>query len=66
MSLLGLLQFTRRLLALTGLDFENRDWALPEADPFVRVSGLTPVLVSQIVSGCRDDFQRILQSIDLS
>jgi len=65
-SLLGLLQFTRRLLALTGLDFEIKGWALPETDPFVRASGLTPALVSQIVSACRDDFQRILQSVDLS
>lgn len=65
-SLLGALQFSRRLLALAGLDFENKGWRLPETDPFLPASGLTAELISQIVSACRDDFQRILQSVDLN
>jgi HD-like signal output (HDOD) protein len=65
-SFLGALQFTLRLLALTGLDFENKDWQLPEADPFVRASGLTPELISKFVSTCHDDFKAILQSVELN
>ena len=65
LSLLGALQFTQRLLALTGLDFENKGWQLPETDPYVQASDLTPALVDQFVSKCREDFQNILQSVDL-
>jgi len=65
LSPLGTLQFTRRLLALTGLDFDNKDWQFPETDPFVRASQLTPELVSQFVSVCRDELQRVMQSVDL-
>jgi len=61
-SLLGSLQFTLRLLALTGLDFRNEDWQLPEADPFMRTSGLTSGVVRQSISACRKDFQRIIKS----
>lgn len=64
-SVLGALQFTRRLIALTGLDLNNQGWQLPMADPFVQVSGLTPESVSQLVSACRDTFQSIRQSVDL-
>ncbi len=64
-SVLGALQFTRRLLALTGLDFADEGWHLPETDPFVRALGLTPALVVQIISACRDDFNCILRSVDL-
>ena len=65
-SLLGSLQFTQRLLALTGLGFENEGWRFPETDPFVEASGLTPSLVVPLISKCRDDFCRILKSVDLS
>jgi HD-like signal output (HDOD) protein len=65
-SMLGALQFTRRLLGLTGLDFENKGWQLSETDPFVRAAGLTPELVSQLISACRDNFHCILQSIELN
>jgi HD-like signal output (HDOD) protein len=65
-SLLGSLQFTQRLLALTGFGFENKGWCFPEMDPFLQASGLTPALVLQIISACRDDFQHILQSVNLS
>lgn len=61
-SLLGSLQFTLRMLALTGLNFENDGWQLPEADPFMKASGLTPVAVLQCISSCRQDFQRIVQA----
>jgi HD-like signal output (HDOD) protein len=64
-SLLAALQFTRRLLALTGLGFENEDWHLPETDPFLLASGFTPPLISKLIAGCRDDFRCILQSVDL-
>jgi len=65
LSLLGSLQFSQRLLALSGSDFDNKDWQLPETDPFVQASRLTPTLISNIVSNCRDDLQRIRQSVDL-
>jgi HD-like signal output (HDOD) protein len=64
-SLLGSLQFTQRLLTLTGLNFENKDWQFPETDPFVQASGLTAPLVFQFIAACRDDFNRVRQSIDL-
>jgi HD-like signal output (HDOD) protein len=64
-SLLGSLQFTRRLLALTGLDFQKPDWCLPERDPFVQAMELSQETASKLVAGCRDDFHDILQSMDL-
>jgi HD-like signal output (HDOD) protein len=64
-TLLGAMQFTRRLLALTGLDLANTGWQAPAADPFVLAAQLTPELVSQIVADCRDDFQCIRQTVDL-
>ena len=64
-SLLGSLQFTRRLLAWTGTDFAREGWQLPDGDPVALACNLTPVTVGQFVSGCREDFQRILQSVDL-
>ena len=65
-SLLSALQFTRRLLALTGLDFEKQNWQLPEADPFLQASGLDAAFVSELVADCRESFQRILQSVDVT
>ena len=65
-SLLGMLQFTGRLLALTGANFGNQRWQLPETDPFVPAAGLTPETVNQLVAGCRHGYQRIRQSVDLS
>lgn len=64
-SQLGSLQFTGRLLALSGLDFDNKDWQLPETDPFMAAASLTQALVVEIASVCRRDFQRIRQSVDL-
>jgi HD-like signal output (HDOD) protein len=64
-SLLGSLQFTQRLLVLTGLGFEKSGWCLPETDSYVRASGLTAALVEQFISTCREDFQHILQTVDL-
>ena len=65
-SLLGALQFTTRLLTLTGLQFENQGWPFPEADPFVRASDLTHQVASQMILTCRNDFQCILQSMDIN
>jgi hypothetical protein len=64
-SLLGALQFTRRLLALTGSNFKNWGWRLPETDPYMQAAGVTPTLVDHIVSDCEDNFKRIRQSVDL-
>ena len=64
-SLVSALQFTRRVLALTGLDLARTEWQLPETDPFIRAAGLTPVAVLQCVSACRQDFQRIVQSVSV-
>jgi hypothetical protein len=36
-----------------------------ETDPFLVASGLSSELVLQLMSACRDDFQVILQSVDL-
>ena len=65
LSLLGALQFTHRLLALTGLDFENKDWQFPAADPFMQAAGLTPEVTAQYLSGCKENYQRIHQSVYL-
>ena len=65
-SLLGALQFTRRLLGLTGLDFAKQNWQVPEADLFMKTSGLTLAGASQIISTCREEFQRIRQSVDVT
>jgi HD-like signal output (HDOD) protein len=65
-SMLGLLQFTRRVLALTGLAFEEEDWQLPPADPFAITLGLTTDSLKHLVATCRDDYHRILQSVDFS
>ena len=62
-SLLSALQFTERLLAVTGTDFETEDWQLPETDPYVRATGLTRPVLGQFVATCREEFQRILKSV---
>lgn len=64
-SLLGSLKFSRRLVALTGVDFAREGWQFPDTDHFAQTCGLTPAIAVQIVSTCREDFQRILQSVDL-
>jgi HD-like signal output (HDOD) protein len=64
-TMLHALQFTRRLLALTGVSFENAGWQLPVTDPYLRATGLTPEQIVQLVTTCRADFDRILQSVDL-
>lgn len=64
LSCLGALQFTKRLLDLTGTDFTQRGWHVPETDPFVRAAGLTPTSIDHIVAGCEDSFNGIRQSVD--
>ena len=63
--LLGALQFTLRLLGLTGLSLERKGWEPPQGDPYMQAAGLTSPMVLELVSGCRDDFQRILQAVDI-
>ena len=63
LSLLGALQFAQRLLDLTGPDIENKDWPFPEDDPFARAAALTPELMARTISGCKDTYQRIHQSV---
>jgi HD-like signal output (HDOD) protein len=62
-SFLGSLQFTQRLLALTGLDFEAKSWQLSETDPYVKAAGLTPKLIVELVDACREDFKCIIESV---
>ena len=62
---LGALQFTCRLLGLTGLNLENTNWQLPDTDPFVQAAQLTPELVTQIVADCREDFRSIRLTVDV-
>jgi len=63
-SLLASLQFTLRLFAFTGLDLENQDQQVPAEDPYLQAVGLTPASVLELVSGCRENFRKILQSVD--
>jgi HD-like signal output (HDOD) protein len=63
-SLLGALQFTRRLLALTGSRFENQSWQVSENDPFMQAAGLNFEWMLQLVSGCKTDFQCITHTMD--
>ena len=64
-SLLGTLQFTRRLLAQTGLDFAKPEWQIDPNDPFLVATGITPESISEMVTDCRKDFLDLLQTIDL-
>ena len=66
LSLLGSLQFTRRLLALTGAAFEKEGGCFPDADPYVRTAGLTADGVAQLLAVCREDFRRIVESVDVN
>ncbi|MGA2247045.1 MAG: HDOD domain-containing protein [Verrucomicrobiota bacterium] len=65
MSLLGMLQFTRTVLALTGSNFENRSWRLPEADPFLQASELTQESLTRLIAQCQHAFQNVRASVDL-
>jgi len=64
-SLLGALQFTRRLLALTGLDFGTEEWQLPANDPFLNATRLDPESIAELVITCRENFRNLLQTVDL-
>ena len=65
LSLLSVMQFTRRLLALTGLDFENEGWQFPANDPFIKASALSPETILELVNTCRENFHKLLQTVDL-
>lgn len=64
-SMLGALQFTRRLLVLTGLDFGKDEWQFPAHDPFIQASGLSEELVTELVNKCREDYCNLLESVNL-
>lgn len=64
-SMQGMLQFTGRVLALTGANFANQLAQIPESDPFVQAAEITPQMINAILSACRNDFQRIRESVDL-
>jgi HD-like signal output (HDOD) protein len=64
--LLGALQFTLRLLALSGLNFEKEGWEPSATDPYLVASGLTPAMIVELISGCRSDFQNVLKAVDLN
>ncbi len=65
-SMQGMLQFTGRLLALTGFNFENQVWQIPESDLFAQAAEITPEIINALISACRDDFQRIRESVWVS
>ena len=65
-TLPGMLQFTRRLLALTGSNFANQVWRLPESDPFAQAAEISPEMITGLISTCRDHFQLIRESVYLS
>ena len=62
-SLLGALQFTLRLLAMTGTDFAAKDWLVAEDDPYVKAAGLTPIFVDRMVTDCQEKYQAIQQAV---
>lgn len=62
LSLLGALQFSRRLIARTGSDLENKEWQLADEDPYLRASGLTIPQLSEILTACHEDSLRIRQA----
>jgi HD-like signal output (HDOD) protein len=61
-SQFGALQFTLRLLALTGWKFENKGWELPDADPFMRAAGIAPSMLTRSLLECEKDFQQIIKT----
>jgi len=62
----GMLQFTGQLLALTDFNFENQVWQIPASDPFAQAAEITPEIITGSISTCRDEFQCIRESVDLS
>ena len=65
-SLLGTLQFTRRLLAQTGLDFGRDQWELSPSDPFILATKLSPEVITELVTLCREDYINLLESVNLT
>jgi HD-like signal output (HDOD) protein len=64
-SLLSALQFTRRLLELTGTDFAAQDWLVAEDDPYVKAAGLTPTFIDRMVTDCQEKCQAIQQAVSV-
>ena len=65
-SLLSILQFTRRLLVLTGLDFGKDVWELPSNDPFLTETGFSPGAIAELVTTCQADYINLLQAVNLT
>ena len=65
-SLLGALQFSRRLLGWTGPEFAKDPAEVPDADPFMFACGITIEVLGGLVRDCREEFQQVLQLVDLS
>ena len=64
-SMLGLLRVAQRLIALAGSSFENVGWGLSDADDFLQAAQLPPAEVLKLVAKCREDFQKILETVDV-
>ena len=62
LSMQGSLQFAKRLLAVTGVDFAGDAGRLPMTDPYVGAAGLNPEQVAQLVADCRREFLRVLKA----
>jgi len=65
-SLLSALQFSRRLLTLTGLDFGKDQWQIPPNDPFLIATGINPETISELVTSCQEDYCNLLQEVNLT
>jgi len=63
-SMLGMLQFTRALLAMTGANIDNRTWQPPEANALVQMPGLNPKSLARLIAQCQHDLKRVRESVD--
>ncbi len=64
LTMAGILQFAKRLLALTGPTFQFETWEYPVNDPFIQAARLSEPTLRELVSGCRDNYRKILQTVD--
>jgi HD-like signal output (HDOD) protein len=64
-KMLDMLQFTRRLLALTGTNFATKGWQFPEDDPYVTAAGLTPTFVDHMIAKCEETYKAIRQAVGI-
>lgn len=64
-SLLGALQFARRLIATTGPNFGNQDWDLPEDDPYLVAAGMSLQEVHHLIIDCEAEYRRVRQTLEI-